>query len=202
MIYLFLIFAYILYFSLSIFLPWPAISQSISVSYIFDLFFASFLMWYSNSFSLFRIFSIKGFITRNIVNLFCVIIILLSINLFDFVHPFGYLPNKFIQLLILAPIFEELVFRGAFNGLMNKFKLKEIYIHFISAVTFSLSHLPAYFVLDIEFKSFILFQVFYTFILGWICSKSYQKTKGILEPILLHFVFNLAFYWSIENSFI
>ena len=62
-----------------------------------------------------------------------------------------------------------------------------------------MSHLPALWFLPEEFHGFIGFQLFYTLLLGWICAKSRVKTNGMLEPVVLHFAFNLIFYIAVKN---
>ncbi|MBT4792381.1 MAG: CPBP family intramembrane metalloprotease, partial [Halobacteriovoraceae bacterium] len=107
-----------------------------------------------------------------------------------------------LQLLLLAPLIEELVFREGFVALFEKFKLNKILILSLNSILFSLSHLPALWHLPVEFHSFIAFQVFYTLILGWICTKVRIETKGLALPIIHHFLFNLIFYVALKMSYI
>ncbi len=86
-----------------------------------------------------------------------------------------------ISALIVAPIFEELVFRKyLFTELLKKYSLKLSII--ISSVCFALIHLPSY-------RNLIP-----TFIFGIICCLIYRKTKNIIYTIILHFFANLTWF--------
>lgn len=189
----------IIYFACSWLLPWDSIQwdSSISVTYIFDLIFAlSVYLIHKPKMSL-RL--TKGILPRLFaISVLAFVTILISLQL-NLLSPFRYVDNLFIQILILAPIVEELVFRFA---LFEPFKLiipnKNILFIF-NGLLFSLSHGKALSVLPQDFHAFIYFQIGYTFLLGWICSKAKFKSGSILEPIVLHFVFNLIFYYSVIN---
>ncbi len=196
----YLVFLYpIVYFSLSWFLPWDSIQweSSISVTYVFDLLFAFGVYLIHKPKMSLRL--TKGMLPRVLaISAVAFIAIFTSLQL-NLLSPFRYVDNLFIQILILAPIVEELVFRFA---LFEPFKLiipnKNILFIF-NGLLFSLSHGKALSVLPEDFHSFIYFQIGYTFILGWICSKAKFKSGSILEPILLHFIFNLIFYYSVVH---
>jgi len=195
----------IFYFSMSWFFPWEKIqfNSTISVSYLFDLLIivvGTLLLKKEN-------INIGKTKLKPLVLKIFVIIIFAFMTIFfskwvEFNAPFKYIELLIIQLLILAPIIEELIFRGIFFTFAQRLKLKLHVNIFFNAILFSLSHLPAIWILPKEFHSFILFQLFYTFFLGWICAKSRHQTKGILEPILLHFVFNSVFYFAIKSALI
>jgi len=196
----YLVFLYpIIYFGLSWFLPWDAIQwdSSISVTYIFDIFFATSVYLIHKPRLTFRL--TKGVMPRGLAlaaTAFLSIFICLQLGLLT---PFRYVDNLFIQILILAPIIEELVFRYA---LFEPFKLiipNKNMLFIFNGLLFSLSHGKALTVLPTDFHSFIYFQMGYTFLLGWICSKAKFSSGSILEPILLHFTFNLIFYYSVTN---
>ena len=88
-----------------------------------------------------------------------------------------------IYILILAPIFEEYLFRGyIFSFLQTKTK----YANLIQALLFSLLHINP-------------IQIVYTFILGYYLG-NIQKKYGIYYCIFLHIVFNL-FNFLISNIF-
>jgi len=101
-------------------------------------------------------------------------------------------------MIILAPIIEELVFRGSIYELFKKAKVKIWVNNLINSVLFALSHGSALFVLPAEFHPFIYFQMKYTFVLGHLCAKSRERTHGIIEPMFLHLIFNIVFYASIK----
>ena len=84
---------------------------------------------------------------------------------------------KSISILIIAPVFEELLFRKyLLIELLKKYPLKWSVI--LSSVLFSLIHLPNY------------GNLIPTFVFGIICCLIYLKTKNILYTIILHFLFN------------
>jgi membrane protease YdiL (CAAX protease family) len=86
-----------------------------------------------------------------------------------------------LPVLILAPIFEELLFRKIFfTSLLQRYSLKTSII--VSSVCFALIHLPS-------FRNLLP-----TFILGVLACLIYYKTKNILYPIFMHFVGNLIWF--------
>jgi hypothetical protein len=96
------------------------------------------------------------------------------------------------QLLLIAPILEESLFRWTHWILLEKlFKSKKLII-FITSFLFSTAHLLSIQAVPSEFRNFIFYQGAYTFILalalGYIRSQSF-----ILSCIALHFAFNLGF---------
>ena len=85
-----------------------------------------------------------------------------------------------ISVLIIAPMFEELIFRKyIYTELLKKYS-SNLSI-FISSILFSLMHLPSY------------SNLIPTFIFGIICCIIYRKTMNIFYTIILHFFANLSF---------
>ncbi|WXR62480.1 type II CAAX endopeptidase family protein [Peptostreptococcaceae bacterium AGR-M142] len=81
-----------------------------------------------------------------------------------------------LTLVVLVPIFEEILFRGIiFNTLKKEFKL--ISSVFISALIFSVAHGN-------------MLQGIYTFILGVLLASTYNKLNSIIAPILIHLIYN------------
>jgi membrane protease YdiL (CAAX protease family) len=107
--------------------------------------------------------------------------------------PFKYIENPWIQLLLFAPIFEELVFRSSIQERLKKDIRSKSVIPLISAILFSVSHAIALWFLHEKFYSFVYVQIGYTFFLGWILAKAQDRGAKTIEPILLHFIFNLFF---------
>jgi membrane protease YdiL (CAAX protease family) len=86
---------------------------------------------------------------------------------------------KGISALIIAPIFEELLFRKyMYTELLKKYSSNLSIV--ISSIFFSLIHLPNY-------KNLIP-----SFIFGIVCCLVYRKTKNISYTIILHFLTNLS----------
>lgn len=130
------------------------------------------------------------------------IVCILLTNLLGLLSPFKYIEMPFVQLLIIAPFLEELVFRGLFFGLGEKAQLSSKVNVLYNSILFSISHAPAIWIISPEFHTFIIFQMFYTLGLGFICAQSRYKSQGLGEPILLHFIFNLVFYISVYMKYI
>lgn len=84
--------------------------------------------------------------------------------------------SVFIMIVIIAPIIEEIIFRGliyrVFKGLLGPF-----FGAFISSILFSFVHLN-------------LLSFPYLFIFGIILCLYYEKEKTIITPILMHSILN------------
>ncbi len=93
---------------------------------------------------------------------------------------------KFIAVLIISPIVEEIIFRFYFlEGLLNKYSLGVSLI--ISSLCFAFMHIGN------------LVNVIPAFFLGLISGYVFVKTKKIIYAILLHFFANLI--WFISTIF-
>jgi membrane protease YdiL (CAAX protease family) len=106
------------------------------------------------------------------------------------VHQTGLLPTRgfetvdveretllwiFLLAVVFAPIFEEFIFRGLiFGGLRRSFGLVASVLG--SAAVFAVVHPP--------------FSVAPVFLLGVCTALAYEKTRGLLAPILTHAVYN------------
>lgn len=194
----------IVYFTISWFFPWDKILNGVSISpsYFFDVLFVGLTLYFFRSKLEIGKTKLKFLIIRIILSVLFGLLCVVVINFFNLNAPFKFVDKLFIQVLVLAPIIEELIFRSAFFIVFKRAKLNLKLQGVINSLLFSLSHLPAIWILPDEFKSFVIFQLFYTFILGWICFKARQTSKGIFEPIIVHFVFNLIFYISVINKVI
>lgn len=82
----------------------------------------------------------------------------------------------FLGTVILAPIFEELIFRKAL--ISRTINYGESICVLLSGITFALFHGNSA-------------QTFYSFVLGVFAAFIYVKTKNILYPVILHMVINL-----------
>lgn len=192
------------YFSTAWFFPWDKFQwdSSISVAYIFDLVFVGIITFYFKIFDFKLFINVKGLIARVFAVIGAAALSIFIVNLFALKAPFKFLDHLFLQILILAPIVEELVFRQAFYGAFRKYFQKDSHNLLLNSALFSLSHLPAIWFLPAEFKPFIIAQLIYTFFLGWLCAKSRLKSGSVYEPILLHFLFNLVFYVAVTKGII
>lgn len=192
----------VFYFCISWMVDWPSLAPEgwiISLSYVFDVFFALSVLAFASKKNFIGQITRRTLIIRAVlilgVSMLCVTILYLSEMLKS---PFKFLDNPFIQMLILAPIIEELVFRGAIYELFKNTKVKIWVNNLINSALFAFSHAYALFILPDEFHPFVYFQLKYTFVLGHLCAKSRERTHGVLEPIILHFIFNLVFYIAVH----
>lgn len=184
-----------IYFLVSWITPWDklVILDHVSTSYLWDLIFSvSILLLFKLEFIKIK----KTYFQLILRFLFVIILGFLSVQIIfqlGIKTPFRFIEDPFIQLLIMAPIFEELVFRSAIQGRLSQEFGNKKWIILVSASLFSLSHLSALWFLPPSFHSFIYCQLIYTFILGWILAKSHDRGIKTFEPIFLHFVFNIFF---------
>lgn len=191
-----------IYFAMAWLFPWKdyQIDSTISISYIWDILFCILVSLLLKT--PFKINLNKGFIIRApslaLMALLCVYIAKWT----NLNAPFRYIENLAMQIIILAPLIEELVFRHALYEVIKKSKLKMLFQYILGSLLFSLSHAPAIYYLPADFHGFIYFQLIYTFILGWIIIKARERSDSLLEPIVLHFIFNFIFYLSVKYSLI
>lgn len=108
---------------------------------------------------------------------------------FDVTHP-----KTIFLLLVLAPVLEELIFRYMLWIAIEKFIKKTEWQIWISALFFSLGHVVIMLILPTEFRAFVLYQAAYVVALSIGASYLRIKTKGMIAPIAVHFLFNLGFY--------
>ncbi len=191
----------IFYFSVSWFFPWDTIQfkSSISVSYVFDILFVAVIFFaLKKRVYVGKLDKTKSFLRIVFISLFGFACVIFTKN-FGLLSPFKYVDNLFLQILILAPLIEELVFRGAFLDICEKYNISKQVALFSNAFLFCISHSSALWYLGSEFHPFIYFQLFYTLVLGWVCAKARIETKGLLEPILLHLSFNIIFYLAVTS---
>jgi len=194
----------VFYFFLSWGIQWPALisGTTISASYLFDLVYAFLILVYFKKLKIELSFNKTSFVVRCSFMVIAALISILLLNTNEIKTPFKYLDHLLIQLIIFAPIMEEIVFRGAFVELIGRLGLKPPISIGLNAAIFSFSHMAGLFVLPEEFHSFIYIQMIYTFFMGWVLTKSRLETKNYLEPIILHFLFNFIFYLAVRFSVI
>jgi membrane protease YdiL (CAAX protease family) len=186
----------ILYFAISWFYPWDSIEAypALSKAYIFDLVFVVITTFFFRNWPKILFAKMTSFLIKLGATLALATSSILIIKAMSWQTPFEYMDSVFLQLVILAPLLEELVFRNIFYQLSARYFKQRRWLIYFNAAIFSLSHFPAFWYLPVEFHPFIFFQLFYTFLLGIICARSMQDNSSILGPIGLHLVFNLMFY--------
>lgn len=191
------------YFILSWLFPWDRfqIDSTISISYLWDLLFCL-LVGLAYKLPLKGPRLKKGLLPRSVGALALAVLSILFIQMSATASPFKYLERPVLQLLILAPLVEELVFRYAILGASLAAIESKRKVVLISAILFSISHLPGLWHLPEPFRPFIYIQLAYTFILGWIIAKARVRSGSVWEPIALHFIFNLCFYAAVTKGWI
>jgi membrane protease YdiL (CAAX protease family) len=192
------------YFAVSWLFPWEKYQweSSISVSYIFDGIFIILAGLILRKVPSYQIENIKRIPGKLVAILGLAALSIFLNNLFAFQAPFRFVDQLAIQLLVMAPLVEELVFRFGFFHIFEKVGFTQKWQLNINSLLFSISHLPAMWVVPVEFRTFIGYQMVYTFALGWVCTKAMIRHKSLLVPIIMHFLFNLLFYIGVKQSWL
>ena len=108
--------------------------------------------------------------------------------------PFDFRSSETILfLLLIGPVLEEFVFRGAMWKLIEAWCSKSFVLILLTSLIFSYSHYQAVFSVPEEYKSFIYYQTAYTFILAFICAWLRLST-GLIAAIVAHLLFNFGFW--------
>lgn len=173
---------------------WPNLfgSDFFSSSYIFEIVLGLVLMFFHRKAPTlyFKASHFQFLINSILVALFFSWFILkLNIK-----HPFVYLSAPFIQLVFIAPLLEEWIYRFSWGSLSIKSEVQNEKIVNITAIIFALSHMPAIFYLGSDFYLFFALQFVYTFILGIICGRAFVDEGSLFTSVLSHVLFNLTFY--------
>lgn len=181
--------------------PWQDIApgSTISASYLFDLIFILSVLILRKKMIILGELKTSVLITRSIVTVVFGLLCTSIVKVSSLNAPFQFVDHLFLQMLILAPFIEELVFSEGVLELQKKLGTSDRAILISNSTFFSLSHFSGIFLLPSEFHSFIYFQMFYTFPLGWLCTKAKLKSGGVFEPILIHLIFNTIFYIAVKN---
>jgi membrane protease YdiL (CAAX protease family) len=192
------------YFGISWLFPWEKYQwdSSISVSYFFDCIFVLLVATGLRVLPVFKIDHISLLPSKLVATFALASFVIFLNNLLALQAPFRYVDKLAVQLLFLAPVIEEFVFRFAFFALFKRCGQSIRWQIITNSGLFSLSHIAAIWILPAEFREFIVFQVGYTFALGWVCTKARMRHQSLIVPILMHFVFNLTFYMAIKFSWI
>lgn len=103
-------------------------------------------------------------------------------------------PLTLLMLLLIGPVLEEFLFRGAIWRLLQGLRSPTKVAWLTTSVLFSLSHFMAWFRVPEEWHPFILYQTAYTLMLGLYCGSLREKTGSLAAPTVVHLVFNLGFY--------
>lgn len=191
-----------LYFAMAWLFPWSEvqIDSTISVSYVWDIVFFVLVCLVLKAKPQLGIS--KNILIRGPIVLVMALVCVAITHYGKLNAPFRFIENLALQIIILAPIIEELVYRHGLYEVFNRLELKKNFQFGIGSALFSIGHAPALFYLPAEFHGFIYFQLVYTFFLGWVCLKARERTNSLFEPIILHFIFNYCFYLAVKYQFI
>ena len=188
-----------IYFFISWFTPWHELApgSTISASYLFDLIFIFTIFAWNKKLILFGAVKPSGLILRLLLTIALGISCIAAAVYYQVAAPFKYVDHLLIQMLILAPLIEEFVFRESFFVIQKKLGFRGNWLLLFNSLLFGFSHISGVFLLPSEFHAFVYMQTMYTIPLGWVCAKAKVRTGGIGEPIILHLVFNLMFYYAV-----
>lgn len=98
-------------------------------------------------------------------------------------------------LLVVAPFVEEFLFRY-FIWRPLETLVHPVAAYVITTLLFAFSHFYAFWFVGEDFRGFIYYQTAYTFFLALACGYSMFRKHSLLGAILIHFFFNLGFYFG------
>ena len=95
--------------------------------------------------------------------------------------------------VVLAPILEELIFRGGLFGLLRRWSRVAAYA--VCLLVFAVYHTWQYALEDPIYWLYLLEYL----PAGWLLCRSYEKTECIWTPILLHILNNSLSLWALQG---
>ncbi len=114
---------------------------------------------------------------------------------FGILVPFDFkVTESLVLLLIVAPVLEELLFRCFLWKPVQMLTERPRATLIVTSLIFSYSHFHAFWYVEKELYSFVIFQTIYTVFLGLGCGYFMYRYKSITGAIAIHFGFNLGFY--------
>lgn len=91
--------------------------------------------------------------------------------------------------VITGPLNEELLFRGVlFELLQRRFPLSDRPAILVSSLLFSIHHLQLH---GFRVTRFVLLQLAFTFLMGWVLARLRQKSDSIWPGYAVHVLTNL-----------
>lgn len=111
----------------------------------------------------------------------------------------------FFRNYVVAPLSEELIFRGVIFSLLSPID-NSIVIVLISALLFSLSHSHHYFLQKLEGSEPMslmsgIFQMSYTFVFGCYTGAFFSRTQSIFTTVTLHIFCNFCGFPDFDTLF-
>lgn len=190
----------LIYFLVTNLFPWNKYLKhtTISSSYIFDFLYPIFLILVLRlKQNLFTIKKIKRLMVTVGLSFSFGFFCLFLANFLEIVVPLTHVKHLFLQLFILAPLSEELLYRGVFFNLGERSTLSGKFNIILNSFLYGFSYLVALWYLPTQFHSFIYLQVIYSFFLGFLCCIEYQYQKNLLSPISIRIAFSSALYLGV-----
>jgi membrane protease YdiL (CAAX protease family) len=116
--------------------------------------------------------------------------------LFHLILPWEFPGDKSfrLQLLIVAPVLEELIFRGVAWEVLKKYRAKKILCTALLILVFSVAHLESLLHVPSEYYGFLIYQSLYVVPLSLLCILSRYKNEPLATAMVIHFFFNLGFF--------
>ncbi|MCV2231207.1 CPBP family intramembrane metalloprotease [Acholeplasma manati] len=142
----------------------------------------------------FRITNITKIVVLSTV-LIAILGMVIQVFIVGTTHPFHAYLGEYIKQLLWVGMVEELIFRGyIFIELLklktDKFKL--IYVVLLSALMFSIIHLPAYFLYNSQYDFFSIFwRLLFPFMIGILYAYLLYMNKDIISLIFIHATSNM-----------
>lgn len=142
-----------------------------------------------------RIFTKQNGVILLINTLFCIAIVLVDSYIGHYVVVWMGLINCAIEAVLFNGFVEEWVFRGYFVNQFSKMIVMERKIVLITAILFSLMHLPNYCLATEEITiGGIIYRLLIPFLMGIALAIIFLKTKNLFVCSLTHGVYNLISY--------
>lgn len=106
--------------------------------------------------------------------------------------------TTFVMLLLVAPVMEELVFRGALWELFAEFfgaPKAKVWLPLVATTAmFAFSHFYViWWDLPPEIRTFVYYQTACVILLGWYLGLERRRTGNLIAPVIAHFSFNVGF---------
>ncbi|MDR0491551.1 MAG: CPBP family intramembrane metalloprotease [Oscillospiraceae bacterium] len=94
--------------------------------------------------------------------------------------------------IVIAPIFEEFLMRGAIMGALSQ-KHSFLFANSVTAILFVVLHCPGWYYmgnLSAGLYSFAV-SVISIFIIGWLCGLATKRGRSVIAGVIVHFLNNL-----------
>lgn len=104
-------------------------------------------------------------------------------------------PEIVLFLVVIGPILEEFLFRGAIWNLLREWFRSPLVPYLVTSVLFAYAHFHEIKTAPEEFHGYIRYQAVYTLALG-LLSGGVRMRFGLLGAVLIHLSFNFGFFFG------